>query len=73
MNGVTVRELAAYCNDLIKRGLGDKVVLITSDDEGNEYHTLYYHFSTDADEIKQIADCGIFHDNNNPEDVVLLG
>ena len=73
MNGITVKELALACNDIIRKGYGDKVILLSNDDEGNGYHTLYYTFLTDKNEIKEIADYGMFHDGNNPDDVVILG
>ena len=73
MNGIKVKELAMACNDLVKKGYGDKVVLLSSDDEGNEYHTLYYTFLTDEKELEKIKEYGMFHDGNNPKDVVILG
>ena len=73
MEGITVKELCQYCLDLIKEGHGDKTVMISSDDEGNEYHTLFFSFITDSDSIKQVADYGMFHDRQDPENVVLLG
>lgn len=73
MSGITVRELAKACQDMIKRGYGDRTVLIPSDDEGNEYHTLWYSFITNEEEIKMCSEYGMFHDNNDPSEVVLLG
>jgi|GEM_PF-2404927 len=73
--GLTVKELLKYSIALYEQGLGDKVVMITSDDEGNEYHTLYYQFTTDVDEIQGVIDAGIVHDDDyyEAEDIVLLG
>ena len=73
MDGITVKELKMACDYLIRKGYGDKTVLLSSDDEGNEYHTLYYTFLTDKEEIRQLREYGMFHDNNNAEDVVILG
>lgn len=73
MSGITVKELKEHCERAIKMGYGDRVVLISDDDEGNGFHTLYYHITTDAKSIKEYADLGMFHDRNNPKDVVLLG
>lgn len=68
---MTVNELHIECEKLIKKGLGDKEVLISDDDEGNGYHGLFYTFQTNQVEISACADD--FHDNDNPENVVLLG
>lgn len=47
--------------------------MITSDDEGNGYHGLFYQFTDDVNEIKECYDADLFHDNVNPEEFVLLG
>lgn len=46
--GLTVNQLAHACRQQIGKGNGNKHVLISSDDEGNEFHTLFYGF-TDND------------------------
>jgi len=57
----------------IAAGNGNKTILISSDDEGNGYHTLWYTTESDVEKIKEIKEGAWFHDDNNPEDVVLLG
>lgn len=71
MEGMTVNMLKFFCDKAIADGFGDKIILISQDDEGNGYHTLYFQFTTDENVIKQCA--YLFHDRNNPKDVVLLG
>lgn len=71
MNGITVNTLKAWCNFAINNGCGDKTVLISCDDEGNGFHTLYYGFLTDEEKIKEFE--SLFHDEHNPSNVVLLG
>ena len=73
VKGVTVGQLALACNVLINQGYGDKTILISDDDEGNGYHTLFYTFFTDEKEIESLGKSGMFHDDNDPEDVVILG
>ena len=73
MNGMTVKVLAKYCLEQIRKGNGDKIVQISQDDEGNGYHTLYYQFTDDLDEIKECYEYGMFHDNLDTTNVVLLG
>lgn len=43
---LTVKQLYKECKKLIDAGKGDNVIMISSDDEGNAYHYLWYSFST---------------------------
>lgn len=70
---MTVADLYEAAKGMMKLGYGDKHILISSDDEGNEFHGLYYLFTTDKTIIEEMAKCGMFHDKDNPEDVVILG
>ena len=69
--GLTVKELLYYCQIQIARGNGDKHILITTDDEGNAYHTLFYGFQDDPEDINYALE--IEHDNHTADEVVLLG
>lgn len=71
--GITVKELYDDLRQEILAGNGDKTILISSDDEGNSYHILWYTIQSDIDEIKKIKEATWFHDDDNPEEVVLLG
>ena len=73
MNALTVKELERLCREQIAAGNGAKVVLISCDDEGNGFHTLYFGFTDNKDTIELYDEMDMFHDGNNPEDVVLLG
>ena len=42
---LTVKQLKVYCEKEIKKGNGDNVIMISSDDEGNSYHYLWYAFT----------------------------
>ena len=68
---VTVKQLLEICKEQIEAGNGDKVVLISDDDEGNGFHTLFYGFLSDPEKIRVYQ--GQFHDGNDPDDVVILG
>lgn len=46
MKPLTVKQLAQACVREINNGNGDKVIMISSDDEGNNYHYLWYTFTT---------------------------
>lgn len=71
MNALTVKELLKACQQQVAIGNGDKIVLLSSDDEGNEFHTCYYKFTHEPEAVAAFA--GFFHDGNNPKDVVILG
>lgn len=45
MDSIKVKDLERACKLLCKKGLGDKKILISSDDEGNSYHVLFSLFS----------------------------
>jgi len=44
---ITVDLLANFVQDMQKRGFGKKKILISTDDEGNDYHELFYGFTPD--------------------------
>ena len=54
MENITVNILKMLCDDAIKKGYGNKTVLISCDDEGNGYHTLFFGFTTNKEEIKDV-------------------
>ena len=69
--GITVAELYKDVKFLMSEGCGDKVVLISDDDEGNGFHTLFYLFAYKPEDVKPYA--STFPHRNDPDDVVLLG
>ena len=46
MEQVTVKKLLEICKQEVKKGNGDKKIVISDDNEGNGYHGLFYHFTT---------------------------
>ncbi len=70
-DGITVKELAQMVLQEIKNGNGDKRILISQDDEGNGFHTLYYGFTSDKKTIKAYADNGVGITDIN--EIILLG
>ena len=46
MKALTVKELKKLCEEQIKKGNGNKTIMISSDDEGNSYHYLWYAFTS---------------------------
>lgn len=69
IEALTVKDLYEECKNQIAKGNGDKLVLLSSDDEGNLYHTLYYSFTDDVDEIEAC----MFDSTKSAEEIVLLG
>lgn len=46
---ITVKQLLEACEQEVAKGHGNKIVFISSDDEGNDFHPLFYLF-TELDE-----------------------
>lgn len=73
---LTVNQLWKICIEQRKQGNGNKKILISSDDEGNGFHGLFYGITDDQKSIKEIADDGLMQDpecENMLNDIVLLG
>lgn len=75
---MTVKELFAFCSLQIKKGNGDKHIFISSDDEWNEFHELFYSFTDDKQEIEEAIRCSNtdkydIERYHKLEDIVLLG
>lgn len=45
MKALTVKELYKECEKQMRKGNGNKTIMISSDDEGNSYHYLWYAFT----------------------------
>ena len=46
---LTIKQLKEVCEIEIKKGNGDKSIMISNDDEGNGYHYLWWGFSNAED------------------------
>lgn len=53
--GLTVNQLYEACKAQIAKGNGDKHIIISDDDEGNGYHTLFYLFTDDKVDLDLIV------------------
>ena len=51
MKTVTVNQLKVMVDNLVRGGKGEKKIMITSDDEGNEYHELFFGFTEDVENV----------------------
>ena len=45
MKALTIKDLLNECKRQVAIGNGNKTIMISSDDEGNSYHYLWYAFT----------------------------
>lgn len=74
MGTITVNQLFAACKAMRAKGLGDRKILLSGDDEGNDYHVMFYTFSPDVKgkDINYGLPCGVTADKFDQE-YILLG
>lgn len=72
MEVITVNELLALCEEQKAQGNGDKKIYISSDDEGNDFHALFYSFTSDPKKIKKATQYSAFVPRVK-KNIVLLG
>lgn len=53
METVTVKELHQMLGKAIKKGKGDRNVVLSRDDEGNGYHYMFYHLTEVNEELAE--------------------
>ena len=80
MKTLTIAQLMADCISEVKKGNGDKKVMISNDDEGNGFHELFFGI-TSGDSMKEMGEylvknlCMLPHgvDESNISEYVILG
>ena len=70
MKALTIKDLYEMCKEEVELGNGDKVVMISNDDEGNGYHYIWFTFSSVDDAGAE--DC-INENIASKEDTIILG
>lgn len=70
MMTIKVQDLYYICKNEIEKGNGGKKILISSDDEGNSYHELFYGITDEIDEYKEYIYCV---DEEDLKNYVILG
>ena len=50
---LTLNNLLKICIDEYKKGNGDKVVMLSNDDEGNGFHYLFFGFTNAKDLLEE--------------------
>lgn len=76
MNTITINELKKFVDRQVKLGNGNKKILLSSDDEGNEYHEMFFGFTPseqvfDGSKYQPHAPYGV--DENNIDEYIILG
>jgi len=72
--GFTVEELYKFCQDAIMNGHGKKHIQISSDDEGNSFHSLFYGFTTNNEDLQYYIDEYLIDNHNlKADEIVILG
>lgn len=72
MKQLTINELLKLCQQQVKKGNGNKKIVISDDNEGNGYHGLFYAFTEideDEKEYYQIYDS----ETNDINEIIVLG
>ena len=52
MKQLTVKDLLAICKKEVQNGNGDRIIVISDDNEGNGYHGMFYGFTVVKEEDK---------------------
>jgi hypothetical protein len=69
MEQMTVKALMEFCKKEIEAGNGDKMIVISDDNEGNGYHGLFYAFTEADDFVDYIFDSK----SDDPDKIIVLG
>ena len=70
---MTVYDLLEACQKQIKKGNGNKTILVADDNEGNGFHELVFLFTDDKEFIEDIIDEVYDTSETNPDKIVILG
>lgn len=52
---LTIKDLKALCEQEIQKGHGDYSIMLSNDDEGNDFHYCWYAFTT----VNELAEDGL--------------
>lgn len=74
MEPLTVKDLYYAIQSEMKKGNENKIVMISSDDEGNGYHYLWYAFITGKEmEMDDAFQMSVNKNIASIEDTIVLG
>ena len=67
---MTVNDLFELCKDAIRKGHGNKNIVLSDDNEGNGYHGMFYGFTEVTEDFEdEIYDSA----TNSESDTIILG
>lgn len=72
-NTITINQLYVMCLYQMNKWNWDKHIMITTDDEWNGYHNLFYWFVYDKDEIDNVLEYSYLDEWIDKDKIVLLG
>jgi hypothetical protein len=73
---MTVKELYLELAEEIKKGNGDKYIVVADDNEGNGYHGMFYGVTSDPKMVRENIECSNGLYDSAVEDynkIVILG
>lgn len=75
MEQMTIKKLKKLVDQQIKRGNGDKYIVISDDNEGNGYHGLFYGFNEDKRDVYMFLMDETIHDTieEDENNIIILG
>lgn len=76
MEQITIKMLYEMAKQEIEKGNGDKLIVLSDDNEGNGYHGMFFGFTSKVKDIKDCTEDGTnVYDShsNNPKEIVILG
>jgi len=68
--GITVEQLCYALINQVKKGNGKKYVLVSDDDEGNGYHTLFDGVCDNLDDMQYVVT--MEHDSHKANEIIVL-
>lgn len=73
MGQMTIKTLKALCDKYIKQGYGDRMIVISDDNEGNGFHGLFYGFTIIEEKDKPFYDNIYDSQSTDINEIIILG
>lgn len=73
MKALTINDLIKECIKQINKGNGNKIIIISDDEEGNGYHGLYYSFMDINELLKNDSWVELPINKEEYKDYIILG
>ena len=73
MEIITINQLYAALGSAIKAGHGNKKCYLSTDDEGNDYHPMWFTVTTDPAEVENCMACTCSGLPEDYENIAILG